>query len=311
MRVLRFAPLAAVLLVACSPKAVTDKPLVVASFYPAAYLASAIGGEHVEVLQATPPGMEPHDYEPSAAQMARLLQASALVYNGGGVDAWAEHVASSLRAEGAPVVALTEGVRLLPAGEHTHDHDEAGHDEHGHEEEGQDDPHIWLDPVLLAAQIDRVRDMLIAADGAHAAAYAANADALRRRLEALDERFTAGLARCDLRTVIVSHNAFQYLGNRYNLTMESIAGLSPEEEPSAARMVELTEHAREHGIDVVFFETLVSSKVAQAIADEVGARTMVLNPVEGLTLQETEAGVTYEGVMEQNLEALRTALRCS
>lgn len=293
------------LLAACAPAPATGKLAVVASMYPVAYLAQQIGGDAVAVSVATPTGAEPHDFEPSAAQVVAIRNAAVFLYVGAGVDAWADKLVPDLAAQGVRTAGLTDGVQLLPAGEDHHE--DAAHED---EEEGAGDPHIWLDPLLLADRIGPVRDALIAADPAHAALYRANAQALAGRLEALHGRFEAGLASCERRTVIVSHNAFQYLANRHNLEVEAIAGLSPEDEPSPARMVELTRHAREEGIDTVFFETLASPKVAEAIATEAGARTMVLNPVEGLLPAEEAAGVTYEGVMEQNLEALRSALRC-
>jgi zinc transport system substrate-binding protein len=132
--------------------------------------------------------------------------------------------------------------------------------------------------------------------------------ALRGDLETLDREFTDGLATCQRREIVTSHAAFGYLAARYDLDQVGITGLSPEAEPTAQRLAEVAEEAREHHATTIFFETLVSPKVAETIAQEVGADTAVLDPIEGL-----QPGSTgdYLSVMRSNLAVLRPALGCS
>ncbi|MEK3735036.1 MULTISPECIES: metal ABC transporter substrate-binding protein [Paenibacillus] len=218
--------------------------------------------------------------------------------------------------------------------EHAHDHDHEGehsHDEHAHdhEHEGEDshdehdhggesghhhhdhgglDPHVWLSPVLAIEQVRNIEAGLSAAAPEHKEAFKANADAYISKLEALDQEFRDGLKDSKRKDFITQHSAFGYLAREYGLTQVPIAGLSPDQEPSAAQMASVIEFAKEHEVKTIFFETLVSSKVAEAIAAEIGASTSVLNPIEGLTQEDIAANLDYISIMRQNLEALKTAL---
>lgn len=278
---------------------------VVASFYPLAFLAESIGGSNVQVTTIIPAGAEPHDYEPTPKEIASIYKAAVFIHHGAGIDPWAMRIAPDLAAKGVKIMAATAGMTLLPG---AHEEEEGAHTE---TETALLDPHVWSDPVLLVQIAERIRDTLIAADPAHAAAYTANTTALRTSLTLLDTEFrtTLGTA-CRLHEVIVSHNAFAYLGARYGITMLPIAGISPEAEPSPIRMAELTKLATTKGIKYVTFETLVSPKVAETIAQEIGAKTLVLNPVEGLTDAQVQSGANLLTIMRENLHNLATAMEC-
>jgi zinc transport system substrate-binding protein len=156
-----------------------------------------------------------------------------------------------------------------------------------------------------------IRTALAVVDPEHARTYDANAAAFSERLLALHERFDKGLAHCARREIVVSHAAFAYLARRYRLTqLPLIASLAPDAEPSPAALATLTRHVRRTGITHVFFETLVARKLADTLAREVGARTLVLNPLEGLTKDEEGRGLSYVELMDANLANLRTALGC-
>ena len=159
--------------------------------------------------------------------------------------------------------------------------------------------------------VDRIREGLSVADPAGAGTYAANARAYQAGLEALDQEFQRGLASCARRQFVTAHAAFGYLARRYNLEQVPIAGISPDQEPTPARLAELKAFLQQTGVRYVFTETLASPALAQTLAREVGAQTLVLNPIEGLTSEETARGETYITVMRQNLTALRTALECA
>ncbi len=266
----------------------TDQVSVAASFYPLAFFAEQIGGSLVDVTQITPGGIEPHDFEPSPRDIAAIHDAKVFVMNGG-VDAWGDKILPELSEEGVVTVRIEDS--FAPA--------------------QPSDPHAWLDPVLAGGYVAHIREALIEADPAYAKTYNGNAEVLIADLTALDARFRSGLENCALREVIVSHDAFRYLALRYNFQTLAIAGLAPDEEPSAKRLAELSDLAEQKGIKHIFFEELVSPALAQTLASEVGATALVLNPLEGLTAEQIAAKENYVSIMNQNLANLRTAMRCS
>jgi zinc transport system substrate-binding protein len=267
---------------------------VAASFYPLAHFAEQVGGGHVAVENIMPPGAEPHEYEPSPRDIKKVWESQVFIYHGGGLDPWAEKVGEQVGAEGVLTLRMTDHFNLLPAGE------------------GKDrrDPHIWLDPLLAWKEAEAIRDVLIEADPGHEEAYTRNCTAYTDALYVLHRNYEIGLASCKRREIIVTHDAFGYLASRYGLTVYAVSGLSPEEEPSARRLAELTRLARKKEIGYVFFEVLASPRLAETVAREVGAMSLVLNPLGGLTREETEAGETYISIMEANLRNLRLALEC-
>ena len=196
-------------------------------------------------------------------------------------------------------------LRPLPTTEDDHDH---GHGPNG---PGQQelDPHVWLDPTSVAGIARAVEERLSTLDPDHAADYAHNADALDEELDSLDRSFRKGLARCVRTEFITTHAAFGYLATRYDLTQIGISGLSPDAEPSPARIAEVQREATDHKLTTIFYETLVSPAVAEAIAGDLGLATDVLDPVEGITSQ--SRGQDYLSVMYANLAALRKAGGCS
>jgi zinc transport system substrate-binding protein len=256
----------------------------VASFYPLAFATAQIGGD-IEVVDLTPAGTEPHDLELTPDQVDAILDAHLAVVMGDGFQPAVEDVAAER--EGVTVTVLD----TVPS-------------------DGTD-PHVWLDPVRMQAVVAAIADGLVAADPDHAAAYQRRARALDRRLADLDTEFEAGLAGCARDTIVTAHDAFGYLTGRYGLEQLAIAGISPDEEPSPARLAELADLARDESVTTIFTETLVSADVADTLAREAGGLdTAVLNPLEGLSDDEVAAGDDYFSVMRANLAALRAALGC-
>lgn len=288
---------------------------VVAAFYPLQFLAERIGGDAVKVTNLVKPGAEPHDLELNPGQVGQVAEAELVVLLKGFQPALDEAVEQNAK-DRAFDVSTVQPLMDAAAGGHDHDHEGEEHahpeestkaEEPGHEENGTKDPHLWLDPTRLATVGDKLAERLGKADPDRAADYTARAGALRTELEKLDAEFTTGLKTCQRREIVVSHTAFGYLTERYRLEQIGITGLSPDNEPAPQRLAEVIEEAREHKATTIFFETLVSPKVAETIAKEVGAKTAVLDPLEGLT----PGGGDYLSVMRTNLATLRTALSCS
>jgi zinc transport system substrate-binding protein len=289
------------------------KPAVVASFYPLYEFSRQVAGDLAEVSSLVPPGVEPHDWEPAPQDVARLEKAQVFVYNGAGFEPWADKLLANLGGKGPLVVVTTQGIELLGADlpGHGHDHGPPSRDRKGKEARIRQDPHVWLDPVLAQSQVEGIRAALAQVDPDNAERYAANARAFTDRLRLVGEHWERGLARCARREIVVSHASFAYPARRYRLTQVPVMGLSPDSEPSPAQMAQIVRFARRHTVKFIFFETLVSPKLADTLAREVGARTLVLNPIEGLTREDQAAGKGYVELMEDNLANLRTALECT
>jgi zinc transport system substrate-binding protein len=292
----------------------------VASFYPLAWVTERVAGDDWSVENLTSPGQEPHDLDLDIAQTAALEQADLVVLEEGFQPA----VDAAAKSSDAPLVDAAAVVELMPADAHADEHADAHADEHGHEgeteaehaehdgEDGHDhgdvDPHFWLDPLLVADFADAVADELAEVDPDGAATYADNAASLRTELEGLDEDYTTGLASCERSTTVVSHEAFGYLA-RYGLDFEPIAGLSPDAEPTAADLAHLQELIAADGVTTVFSERLVSPKMAETLASDVGVTSAVLDPIEGLS--DDTADEDYLSLMRENLTALQKANGCS
>ncbi|MGC1213195.1 MAG: metal ABC transporter substrate-binding protein [Micromonospora sp.] len=273
---------------------------VVAAFYPLQFLAERIGGDAVKVTNLAKPGAEPHDLELNPRQVGTVVDAELIVYLSGFQPAVDDAVDQN-GGDRAFDVATVQPLLDAAAGGHQHE-GEAGHDE----ENGGKDPHVWLDPTRLATIGDRLAERLGRADPARAADFTARAKTLRAELEQLDGEYAQGLKTCQRREIVVSHTAFGYLTARYQLDQVGITGLTPDIEPSPQRLAEVAREAREHQATTIFFETLVSPKVAETVAREVGAKTAVLDPIEG-----GPPGGDYLSAMRANLQTLRTALDCT
>jgi zinc transport system substrate-binding protein len=280
----------------------------VASFYPLAWVTERVAGDDWTVENLTQPGQEPHDLTLDVAQTAALEQADLVVLEEGFQPAVDETAANV----DAPVLDAASVLDLLPASADEHEGEtEEEHAEHEGEEEhahGDLDPHFWLDPLMVADFADAVADELGEVDPDGAQAYADNAQELRTELEDLDRAWTDGLASCERTTTVVSHQAFGYL-MRYGLEFEPIAGLSPDAEATAADLAHLQELITEDGVTTVFSERLVSPKMAETLADDLGVDTAVLDPIEGLS--DDTADEDYLSLMRQNLAALQQANGCS
>ncbi|SFD77442.1 zinc transport system substrate-binding protein [Paenibacillus catalpae] len=284
---------------------------VVTTFYPMYEFSKQVAGDHADVIALIPSGAEPHDWEPSAKDMATIKDADVFVYNGI-VEGWVDRALSSAANEKRVVVEASKSISLMEGEEHDHEHGEEEHDgeeeEHAHEEEIHMDPHVWLDPVLAEQEVRAIQAAFEKADPASKEDYQNNADSYIAKLKELDLAFKEGLSNTKHKEFVTQHAAFGYLAKQYGLTQVPISGLSPEQEPSPDEMAEVVEFAKGHQVKTIFFETLVEPKVAQVVADEIGAATAVLNPLEGLTDNEIKNDLDYIGIMRNNLEALKKAL---
>lgn len=288
----------------------SGKVQIAAAFYPLEFVAERVAGDLAEVTPLTKPGVEPHDLELSINQTAALQSADLILTEHGFQPAVDDAVEQDVKGEVVDVEKIVE-LRKAEEGheeghgdEHAEGEEAAAEDEHAH---GESDPHFWHDPLLMAQYAEGVRDALVKADPDNAETYEANAKSLTEDLTKVDEEFKTGLAQCKIKDVVVSHDAFGYL-DKYGLEFESIAGLTPDAEPNPAQLAEIGEHAKEHGVTTIFSERLVSTALADTLADDLGLKTAVLDPIEGLSA-DTE-GEDYLSLMRQNLDALKAANGC-
>ena len=277
---------------------------VLTSFYPMYDFACKIGGDCIDVTNMVPSGTEPHDWEPSTNDLKNLEKADVFIYNGADMEPWADDLLVS-RSDTLRVVEASENVELRTTdGEHEHAHEHEDADHH----HGDFDPHVWLDPENAKIEMEEIRDALCAADPENSTVFQSNYEKYAAELDALDAEFREKLAPLPNRTIVVAHEAFGYLCDAYGLTQVGIEGLSPDSEPDPGRMAEVIDFVREHSISTIFFEELVSPKVAEAIASETGAQAKMLSPLEGLSDEQAAAGADYFSVMHDNLAALMEAL---
>jgi len=266
-----------------------NKMLVSASFYPLAFLAEHIGGDKVNVFTVTPAGSEPHDYEPSAQDIAKISDSKALLLNGAHLETWAKDIKQNIDPKRTTIITMSSEMtaELL-----------------------LNDPHLWNNPAMYKVMASVVEQTFEKADPENAIYYATNLAIVDANLEVLDQEYRSGLANCAKRDIITANSAFAYLAQEYNLNQVSIAGLSPDAEPSPKQLADIATFAKKNDVKYIFFESLVSPRLADTIPSEIGAKTLVLNPLEGLTPEDIAAGKDYFSVMRSNLNNLKIALEC-
>ena len=258
-----------------------------------------IGGKG-EVAVVVPAGVEPHEYEPTPQDIAAIYAADVFVVNGAGIDAWALKIRPDLEKNGVKVLVMSEILGF---------NEDSASDAAVDEDSGVD-PHFWLDPKLVEQELASIGAVVSAVDTKNQDVYTENTITYTKKIQSIDDAYRKGLLKCANKTVVTSHNAFAYMGKRYQFETLSITGFSPESEPSTRQLADLATLARQKNIQHIFFETLVSPRLAQTLADEIGAKTLVFNPLEGLSEEEIGQGKDYISVMTENLNNLQIAMQC-
>ncbi len=315
-----------------------NKLKVYTSFYPMYDFAKKVGGDKIEVTNLVPAGMEPHDWEPTTKDIENLEHADMLIYNGAGMEHWVEDVVGALSNKDLVLVEASKGIELMEGHHHDHDdhnhegevahnHDDHNHegevdhdhDDHNHEGEadhnhddhnhGHYDPHVWTSIKNAKKEMETIKEALVARDPENATFYEENYRMYAKQFDELDKTFEEKISALPNKNIVVSHEAFGYLCKDYGLNQMGIEGLSPESEPNPTRMAAVVDFVKEHNIKTIFFEELVSPKVAETIAKETGAVTDMLNPIEGLSQEQLDEGMDYLKIQEKNLIAIEKALK--
>lgn len=276
---------------------------VVTSVFPLLEFAGAVSGERGEVSLLLPPGAEIHTWRPRPSDIIRLSSADLFIYIGADLEPWLHDLLKSIRNPNLRVLEASRGIPLV---------DEEGivHNVHEHEH-GAHDPHIWLDFKNDQRIVDKIAAVLSEMDTEGSSVFKRNAFIYKEKLQRLDQKFKDGLMDCVHRTIIIAgHGAFGYLARSYNLRQISLYGLSPDSRPTPKKLIEVVELAKKYGIKVIFFEIRVRDELAKVLAEEVGARTLVLNPGANLTKEQLKSEKTFFDIMEKNLENLKDGLIC-
>jgi zinc transport system substrate-binding protein len=275
------------------------KPTIATSTFSLYEVTRHIAGETVNTFMILPLGVDAHSYEPSPKQVADIYESVLVIYSGAGLEPWIEGFEFKNR-----TLNISRHVQLRELGEDEHNHQ---HEEHG---DSKVDPHYWLDLQNMIKATNQITQELIELFPAYRELYTKNSQSYTDLLKNLDSEYKAKLSTCQLDTIIVNHNAFSYLADKYGFHVEALSGLSPEAEPSAKNMVSLIEHVKEHNISTVFFESFASDKAMKSIALEAKVSVDTLHPLGNITADEAHQKLSYEDIMRSNLEKISKAMQC-
>jgi zinc transport system substrate-binding protein len=279
------------------------------TIYPLQYFAEKIGGNNVEISNIVPTGSDAHSFEPTTQTLIEISEGSAFIYMGTGIEGFVDAVVDSVKEENVTVAKAGEGIDLIDSIESEDDHEDesSGAEEHGGE--GDKDPHVWLDPIRSIQLAENIKDTLIELKPEATNEFEENYSELKTNLENLDEMFTETVESSSRDSFIVSHAAYGYWAERYKLNQIGISGLSPTNEPSQKKLMEIIAIAKEEDITHILFEQNVNNRVAQIIKDEVDAQTLMLHNLEALTEEDIKNNEDYFSLMEKNIETIGKALQ--
>ena len=301
--------LATLSLTACSgneAETTANSIVIAASFYPIEEIVSNLSGGTIGVVGLTPPGAGAHDLELTSEQLTELEDSDVLFYLGDGFQPGIEKVMTSLP-KSVQVVDLLERITvrdIVPQLEGLEGETD------GESLESGKDPHVWLDPANMIIMANHVHDVLQDIQGIDKKSIDSSLNTYLADLTKLGSEFDDGLKQCESNVIVTSHRAFEYLAARTNLQQVAIAGVNPDSEPSTKSMQEIAKFAQANRVSTIFFETLLPEDLARTIANEIGAKTDLLDPIEGFSQDDLDAGMNYIVAQRANLERLRAGLNC-
>ncbi|SDJ09596.1 metal ABC transporter solute-binding protein, Zn/Mn family [Salimicrobium halophilum] len=303
-----------------------DELKIFTTVYPLQYFADRIAGDKAMVESILPPGADSHTYEPTSKEMVEIAEGDAFIYNGAGLESYAEQISDTVQPEGVRILEASEGVEVKEhvhkdeeeEQNHEHDHssDESDHEHTEHAEEesheghnhGDQDPHIWLDPLKSITVAENIKNMLVELKPGQEEIFQKNFEELETELKKLDGKFHNELEQLPGNEIIVSHAAYGYWEQAYGIEQIAISGLSPINEPSQKELQSIIETAEQHGLNHVFFEQNVTPKVAETVRKEISAEPLRIHNLSVLTEEDITNEETYFTLMNRNLERLKEAL---
>jgi zinc transport system substrate-binding protein len=284
----------------------TDKLTVAASFYPIAEIVQRVGGDDVQLLSLTAPGVEPHDSELSAKQLEELAKTDIVFYIGGGFQPDLEKAIASLPAT-TVAIDLLKSVELIASQEKE---EEGGHD-HGHDHgNSENDPHVWLDPANMVKMSATVSQEIAKAQTSLASVLTERQTEYANELNELGTLIDTTFATCDRKELVSAHDAFTYFTKRANLVAVPISGIDPENEPSAKEMEATAKVAKDGNVTTVFYEEILPKAFADTVAKAIGASIDSISAVETISQSDLDDGATYSSIMKSNITKISAALGC-
>jgi len=254
------------------------------TLYPLYDFTQKIAGNLARVESLIPAGVDPHDFELSLQQTAKIYDADVFIYLGESMEPWAKKLADELENKG--IVVIEAGRGLVE----------------------NDDPHIWLDPILAEEMAERIYEGIVSVDKENEDTFKANLGELKELFDQLDKDFRSLAERAARKDIVVSHAFLGYVAERYGFNQIATTGLSPQDEPSPRKMAELIEFCRANDVRYIFAEQGEVLKLSNTLAEEAGTEILMIHPLGTLRQEEIEAGEDYFSIMRANLELLNTAL---
>ncbi|MGG0187679.1 metal ABC transporter substrate-binding protein [Bacillus rhizoplanae] len=278
-----------------------DKLSVYTTIFPLADFAKKIGGDYVNVTAIYPPGADSHTYEPTQKQTVQVAKADLFVYNGAGLEPFAEKMEKTLKNENVKIVNASKGIELRSSTEEEHEEDHK--EEHHHDK----DPHVWLDPTLAMKQAETIKNALVELQPEHKEEFEKNFAALQKKFTDLDSQFKEVADHAKTKEILVSHAAYGYWEQRYGFKQIPIAGISASDEPSQKELASIASTAKEHGLKYILFETFSTPKVAEVIQKETGTKILRLNHLATISDDDAKKNKDYFTLMEENINTLKEA----
>jgi zinc transport system substrate-binding protein len=286
----------------------TEKLKVMTTIYPVYEFTNRVGGDKIDVSMLVAPGVEPHDWEPTAQDIVKVKSAKLFLYHGTSLEPIDKILNKDVIGD-VKTVEISKGIQALAKSAEDDEEDAPKGTGDKQHQETKLDPHMWLDPVYAQQEVNNIAEALSTVDPQNREYYKKNAESYNKELMQLDQDYKAGLANVTHKDIITSHTAFAYLSKRYNLQQVGIMGLSPDAEPTPDKMANVVKFSKENHIKYIFFESIVSPKLSETIAKATGAELLVLNPIESLTNDEKSQGKNYISIMRENLANLQKALK--
>lgn len=289
-----------------NPTASSKKMTITTTFYPMYEFTKAIVGNHANVTMIIPAGSEPHDFEPTAKEVAQIAKGGMLIYSSPYMETWVKNLKPTLAESKITAVNASAGIKFQSAAKTlaTSSSDVA----EINEEKSQKDPHVWLDPVLAQKMVQNIADAIKQKDPQNAALYQKNATAYIKKLQKLAAAYNV-LKKAQNKTFITSHAAFGYIAKQYGLTQIAVSGISDEADPSAQRIATLENYIKKYKVNAIFAESTASGKIAQSLAKSTNIKVYPINTLESVTAKEQQQGQNYFTLMYQNLKNLQKVVK--
>lgn len=282
---------------------------VVSSFSILGDVTKQIGGERVAVQNLVGADQDAHAYHLTSADIKKISGAKLVLVNGLGLEkAELTRAVKQSKVAYAEAAAGINALKMPEGGHHHHHGEEGGHHHHDHEH-GEYDPHVWTDPVFMQKYAANVANALIKVDPAGKAYYQQRLNAYQSELKKLDA-YASGKFNAvpkAQRKVLTGHDAFAYMGKRYNIVFIAPQGVSSEAQPSAKQVAGIIRQVKREGIKAVFTENIKDTRMVDRISKETGVK--LGGKLYSDALSSGAPANTYINMYRHNVDTLSSAMK--